>query len=45
MVTTAATGLDLSDLDVSVLLNPDDDVPGTNPALAERGDIVEVKIS
>ena len=45
VVRTAATGLDVSELDVDVLLNPDDAVPGTDPALAERGDIVEVKIS
>ena len=45
VVRTAATDLNLSALDVDVLLNPDDDDPGTNPALALRGDIVEVKIS
>ena len=32
-------------VDVDVLLNPDDDDPGTDPALALRGDIVEVKIT
>ncbi len=26
-------------------MNPDDDVPGTDPTVAVRGDIVEVKIS
>ena len=45
VATTAAMGLDTSYLEVDVLLNPDDDDPGTDPALAERGDIVEVKIS
>ena len=45
VVTNAATGLNMSYVDVDVLLNPDDDVPGTDPTVAVRGDIVEVKIS
>ena len=45
VVTNAATGLNVSDLEVEVLLNPDDVDPGTDPTVALRGDIVEVKIS
>ncbi len=45
VVTNAATGLNMSYVDVDVLLNPDDDDPGTDPTVAVRGDIVEVKIS
>ena len=38
-------GMELSDITVSTLWNPDDATPNADPALVERGDIVEVRLT
>ena len=38
-------GMELSDITVSTLWNPDDATPNADPALVERGDIVQVRLT